>query len=131
MSIRKYLETSPLFEIIRYDDKKDLKKDCVTFSGAPRKHPYDNEKMLLILSPFSSDTVFYEFTIKDIVDYENLPNIITENGENLQMTKIWVKKGSFGLKFQPFEVDMPLKYFKDSELLHQTFSTDKTDEKQL
>ena len=122
MSIRKYLETLPLFEIERYNAYQDLSEECISFHGSPRKHPYDKEKMLLVLDPFSSNTVFYEFLIEDIKGVDAEPSIATENGDNLNMVRIWVKKGSLGLKYEPFEVSSPLKFMKDSEVLRQGFS---------
>ncbi|RKX77589.1 MAG: hypothetical protein DRP87_08715 [Spirochaetes bacterium] len=119
MKVNNYLDTLPLFEIELYDVHKGLKKDCVAFTGTPRKHPYDNEKMILILDPFSSDTIFFEFKIEDIADVEYMPSIATESGKSLKMVKIWVKKGSLGIKYEPFEVGQPLKFLKDSEILQQ------------
>ncbi|MEW5814537.1 MAG: hypothetical protein AB1798_03950 [Spirochaetota bacterium] len=120
MSMKKYLETLPFFEITKYDSHRKIPADCVSFQGSPRKHPYDNEKMVLILEPFSSNTIFFEFYIKDIVSIEETPSIATESGQSLKMFKIWVKKGSFGLKYEPFEVADTLQFLKDSEILRQT-----------
>lgn len=122
MSIRNFLDTAPLKPIIRYDGEGDYRELCVPFIGAPRKHPYDADKMLLVTSPFSSNTQILEFRLQDIHHAENLPGIGTDTGENLILTRIWVTRGSFGLKYEPFEVDQPLRYFKDSELLHQVLN---------
>ena len=122
MSIRDYLETPPLREIVKYDPHPDFKKDSVAFLGAPKKHPYDDEKLLLIQQPLSSDTVLYEFLIDDIVGVEEQPSLGTDTGTSVGMARIWVKKGSLGIQYQPFEVDRPLKYFTDSEVLSQALS---------
>jgi inorganic pyrophosphatase len=119
MSIRKYLDTAPLFEIAKYDKHPEYQQDCISFVGAPRKHPYDKQKMLLIHDPFSSKTVFYEFLIKDILAVDDLPSIATEDGESAKTVRIWVLKGSLGLKYEPFEVAEPLNFLSDSEVLKQ------------
>ncbi len=119
MSITKYIETQPLYNITKYKSKMDYANCAVSFTGSARKHPYDQEKLLLISDPFSSHTIFYEFRIQDIVHYEDLPGIATDTGENLLMVKLWINKGSLGLKYEPFEVDDPIRYMNDSELLHQ------------
>ena len=124
MSIQKYLETQPLYELVKYDKRPELKSEAISFTGAIRKHPYDESKLLLITEPFSSDTEFFEFRIEDIVHYEEKPNIATESGENLFIVQIWVKRGSFGVQYHPFEVSDELRYLKDSEILHQVM-TDK------
>lgn len=119
MSVTKYLDTQPLFTITKYKSKVDYTKSAVSFTGSARKHPYDNDKLLLISDPFSSHTIFYEFRIKDILHCDELPGIATDSGENLLMVKLWINKGSLGLKYEPFEVDNPVRLMNDSELLHQ------------
>ena len=122
MSIRNYLETAPLYDITRYDSHADIEKECVSFVGAPRKHPYDDEKLLLVQRPFSSDTILYEFLISDIMAVDDRPSLGTDSGQSVAMARIWVKKGSLGIQYQPFEVDQPLKFYKDSEILSQAFA---------
>ena len=122
MSIKKYLPAQPLFNITRYASDAGYDRDCISFEGAPKKHPYDAEKILLVIEPFSSRTLFYEFRIKDIRHAENLPSIVTDSGSNLFMARIWIEKGSLGVKYEPFEVGDTLTYYHDSELLHQVLS---------
>ena len=121
MSIRDYLTTLPMFDIVKYDNKDDFIQKAISFKGAPRKHPYDSEKLILIVNPFSSNTFFYEFLVKDIIRYDELPSMGTDNGETLSMVRIWVLKGTVGMKYIPFEVDDPIRYMQDSEVLHQVF----------
>lgn len=122
MSVQKYLESLPLHEISRYDRKKDYSDTCIAFTGTPRKHPYDHEKLLLINNPYTSETIFYEFQFSDIKGVDDLPSLLTETGESVKMVKVWVEKGSVGMRYEPFEVNKPLKFFKDSEILHQAYS---------
>jgi inorganic pyrophosphatase len=122
MSIRKYLDTQPLYEIIKYDKRPDLLKEAIPFTGVVRKHPYDEEKLLLITEPFSSETGFFEFMIEDVLSYEEMPSITTEDGESLFTMKLWVRKGSMGIQYHPFEVDDTLRFSKDSEVLHRVMS---------
>ncbi|ORC31842.1 hypothetical protein B4O97_16395 [Marispirochaeta aestuarii] len=122
MSIRKYLSTAPLFDITRYESEEDFTQDCIAFEGAPKKHPYDPDKLLLIIKPFSSNTTFYEFRVKDIRHAENMPSIVTDSGSNLFMARLWIRRGSMGVKYEPFEVGDTIKYYHDSELLHQVLT---------
>ena len=122
MSIRKYLETQPLYDVVKYDRRPELVSEAISFTGALRKHPYDDSKILLITDPFSSDTEFFEFQAADIVYYEERPNISTESGESLFIVQIWVRKGSLGIQYHPFEVSDELRFLKDSEILHQVMS---------
>ena len=119
MSAIKYIDTQPLYDITKYKSTIDYRNCAVSFTGSARKHPYDQEKLLLVTDPFTSHTIFYEFSIKDIVHYDDLPGIATDSGENLMMIRLWINKGSLGLRYEPFEVDEPLRFMNDSELLHQ------------
>jgi hypothetical protein len=120
MSIRNYLSTEPLNEIVKYSTFADYSKGHVAFSGAPKKHPYDNEKIILILDPFSSHTLFYEFRVVDIAHVDELPQIVAETGESLKMVRIWVKKGSFGVRYEPFLVEDTMTVLKDTGFLSRT-----------
>ena len=122
MSVKKYLEAKPLSTLAKYDSRADIEREAVPFSGTPRKHPYDDEKMLLVLDPFGSNTMFHEFQIDDILHVDDLARLVTESGKNIGMVKIWVKRGSIGMQYQPFEVAAPLKFFRDSEILRQAVS---------
>jgi hypothetical protein len=126
MSVIKYIDTQPLSDIAKYKSKIDYRNSAISFTGSARKHPYDQEKLLLVADPFSTHTVFYEFRMKDIVHYDDLPGIATDSGENLMMIRLWINKGSLGLKYEPFEVDDPIRYMNDSELLHQILKESET-----
>jgi len=117
MSIRKYLTSEPLNMLAKYAQVADYSHDNVAFSGAPRKHPYDSEKIILIADPFSTQAVFYEFRIEDIAYVEELPQLVSEEGEALKMVRIWVKKGSFGIRYEPFLVEDTLSLLKDTSFL--------------
>ena len=95
----------------------------MAFVGAPRKHPYDENKILLVREPFTADTLFYEFNTADILQVDKMPSVGTEGGKNIAMARVWIKKGSLGMRYEPFEVDKPLKFFKDSEVLQQAVSS--------
>ena len=99
MSFEKYLESKPFFEITKYSRHPDYSKDNVAFTGSPRKHPYDKKKLLLISDPFSTNT--------------------SEEGDIVKLVKIWVKKGSLGLKYEPFIVEDTVSYLKDSGTFHR------------
>ena len=125
MSIRKYLTAESLNEIVKYSTFADYSKGHVAFSGAPKKHPYDKEKIILILDPFSSHTMFYEFRIADIAHVDELPQMVTSSGESLTMVRIWVKKGSFGVRYEPFVVEDTVTILKDTAFFSKSQESDK------
>lgn len=116
MSIAIYLETAPLYEIDAY--RGGPPQDAVSFDGSPRKHPYEREKLLLV-RPFGSSPAILEFKLSDVVHAEDLPSPVTERGEGMRIVRIWVRRGSFGIMHEPFEVDDPVKLSSDSAKIHE------------
>lgn len=119
MSIRKFIEAQPILELTSYNEKGERTKDSVSFSGSPRKHPYDSEKILLIIDPSGESTYFVEFLISDIRYFERLPNIVTDNGNIIPMARIWLPKGCIGIEYRPFQVDDPPQHFSSFEGMHK------------
>jgi inorganic pyrophosphatase len=96
------------FEIQAYKrphNIRDLIKTHVPFSGAPQRHPYEAAKVILIADPFSTYTFYYEFEAEDISFIEELPSLVNIEGETISMARIWVEKGSIGLRCSPFVVE--------------------------
>ena len=96
------------FEIQAYKrarNIKDLIKTHVPFSGAPQRHPYEPDKVILIPDPFSTHTFYYEFQTEDISFIEELPSLVDIEGKTISMARIWVEKGSIGLRCSPFVVE--------------------------
>jgi inorganic pyrophosphatase len=95
------------FEIQAYRRPKNIKellKSHVAFTGSPRKHGFDRNKVILITDPYSRNTNYYEFHQADISYVEELPNLATADGETVVMARIWVKKNSVGIRSTPFIV---------------------------
>ncbi|MBN2736681.1 MAG: hypothetical protein JXR70_06840 [Spirochaetales bacterium] len=111
MNVHKLLDTSPFFDIVKYSEHSNYSKDNVAFSGAPQKHPYDKNKIILVADPFSTHTIFYEFKLNDIAHVDELSSLVSESGESLKMVKLWVKKGTIGLRYEPFLVADAMKGF--------------------
>jgi hypothetical protein len=120
MSVDSYLNSSsfpPLGkELEKY--RAPLSQDAVAFAGVPRKHPYDEEKILIFYDPLSRDSKILEFKVQDIVSAEDLPSPVTERGESLNLLRIWIRKGAFGMQYEPFEVADPPAFLRDSNALH-------------
>jgi inorganic pyrophosphatase len=96
------------FEIQAYrrpKDRKALRRTHVAFSGSPQRHPYDRNKIVLIADPYSSHNVFYEFYKDDITYVEELPSIVSLEGETITMVRAWIKKMSIGIRCSPFIIE--------------------------
>jgi inorganic pyrophosphatase len=105
MSIEAYLTTAPLFSLARGAGR--AAQNAVRFVGTPKKHPYDEGKCLLVSNPLEGETVITEFRIEDIARVEEAVASVNERGEGVELVAVWVRKGSIGIRYEPFEVDDP------------------------
>ena len=104
MAVRKYLEMQPVYELVRYRSHDNYAENSVPFSGTPRRHPYDSDKLVLVPHPFEQERVLYEFHLKDVLHVDELSSIVTERGENLPVMKLWVRLGSRAVQLFPIIV---------------------------
>ena len=108
MTVTNLLQKAQKFEIQVYKKPRDLKalrENNVPFSGSPLKHPDNPEKILIVGDPYSTSPFYYEFKIEDIAYMEELPNLVSLDGESITMARIWVKKRSMGVRCVPFLVE--------------------------
>ncbi len=114
MSVREYLG-EPFYELQAYHVEPP--QDAVSFVGSPRKHPYDDGKILLIAEAQAGESAIFEFRVADIVCAQDLPSPVTEAGESYPIVRLWMRRGSMGIRYEPFEVDTPLRFFNDERKL--------------
>ncbi|MDA8424636.1 MAG: hypothetical protein M0Z80_00735 [Treponema sp.] len=117
MSLTEYLESEPLSELVRY--KTEVPQDAVAFVGTLRKHPYDGEKCLLIGDAGDREPAILEFRVADVEGMEELPSPVDETGQSRSLAKLWVRRGSFGIRYEPFEVENPPRFHGDTGRLHE------------
>lgn len=105
MTIDKFLELKDSLELQKYVRNLDFdKKSCCSFYGTPKKHPYKENRVILVADPFSEHTFYYEFNMKDILSIEEQPSITNIEGDSVSMVRLWVKNKSIGLQCAPFIV---------------------------
>lgn len=108
MPITKILESSRAFAIQAYKKPADghqMNQTHVSFSGTPFHHPYDQEKLVLLVDPFSEHALYYEFLTKNIYFAEHLENLVDPEGKTMNIVRIWVRKKSVGIRCTPFIVE--------------------------
>ena len=67
MPISLLLDVQEKFEVQAYKKPKNRDQHThIPFSGSPRKHPFEDEKLILIADPFTANTFYYEFNARDI-----------------------------------------------------------------
>ena len=108
MNFESYPQEALKFQIQAYKKPKELhvlKKTHVSFSGSPRQHPYDPNKVILIVDPFSTNNLYFEFHKDDVSYVEELPNLVDLDGNAIAVVRIWVKKLSVAIRCTPFIVE--------------------------
>jgi hypothetical protein len=93
------------FQLQAFRKPKDihlLRLENVSFSGSPRKHPYDPGKIILVADPYSENTIYYEFTKTDVSFVEELPSVVDLEGNTFTMIRMWVKRHSLAVRSTPF-----------------------------
>ena len=123
MGFIEQLEEEPLSELIRY--RSGSPKDAVAFTGTVRKQPYDEDKCILFAEPQGDDKsspAILEFRKADIVAVEELPSLVDETGHSRQVMRLWIRRRSLGIRYEPFEVDDPPRFHGGSSLRERAMS---------
>ena len=101
--VQKLLEINEHFTI----DKKrniDLKEDFIPFVGSPKKHPSNDNILMLITNPFDENKQFFEFYMDSISAIEEIGTISSENCKSAYQIRIWVRKGTMAIRSETFIV---------------------------
>jgi hypothetical protein len=122
MSIGSYLQTRPLSEIIKY--RGGPTNNAIPFTGYPRQHPSEKNKLILIHNPLEPDPAILEFKLEDVLFVEEIHSAVTESGEGVPLVKLWVKKGAHGVVLEPFEVADPVRFINKSRDFQKRFRQD-------
>ncbi|MBU0937267.1 MAG: hypothetical protein KKI09_04135 [Spirochaetes bacterium] len=112
MSISRYID-SPFFEVQAY--RSDPPQDAVSFIGSPRKHPYDDSKIILIMEESTSDSAILEFRTADVLGAQEMPSPVNAEGESYSLVRLWVRRKAVGIRYEPFEVDEPLHFMHETD----------------
>ncbi|MDR2500873.1 MAG: hypothetical protein LBD37_07345 [Treponema sp.] len=113
MNIASYLESLPPNSIAKYTE--DYPKECVPFTGYPRQHPAEKNKIVLIYDPLGPCPQVMEFKLEDVLHVEEFPSAVTEAGEGVPLIKLWIRKGARGVLLEPFEVQDPIQFVKKTK----------------
>lgn len=91
-------------ELGKYSDPKKLSKEAIPFIGQPKQNKSTPHKVYIRLNPLTSNGALLEFKTDDVVYAENVKTVSQKDGTVFQIVKIWIRKGSIGIKLEPFSV---------------------------
>jgi hypothetical protein len=114
-----YLESLPINEIAKRGDAPP--KNAVPFSGYPRQHPLEKNKIILVYEPLGQNPAVLEFLLDDVLFVEDVPSAVTETGESLPLVKLWIRRGAHGVIMEPFEVDEPARFILKTKEFKERF----------
>lgn len=103
MAVINYLTTAPIHDITRIA-RGGAGIDARAYTGSIRKHPYDPKRFLLIEAASDESNHFYEFRLEDVVTAEDVRQIVSEDGEAVQVVRIGIRRGSRAIEMHPFTV---------------------------
>lgn len=115
-----YLETLPLYKIARYCE--GASKNGIAFTGYPRQHPSDKNKLILVYDPLGENPAVMEFKLEDVLGAEEVHSAVTETGDTAPLVKLWVRKGARGVILELFEVDDPIRFVNKTRNLAEQIS---------
>ncbi len=101
--IRRLLEISQQFNIDKLRHT-DLKEEYTSFEGSPKRHPSNENILLLVTNPFDANMQFYEFNLETVSAVEEIGTITSEDSKSSYQVRIWVKKGTLAVKSETFIV---------------------------
>ncbi|HOO70954.1 MAG TPA: hypothetical protein PK926_04255 [Spirochaetota bacterium] len=102
--IKKLLSSSEKYAIDIFRDA-NFSLRHKPFEGTPKKHPTDDNILVLISDPFSRRSKFYEFSVESIGTIEEIGTRTSDHGESAYFIRVWIKKGLTALKTEPFIVE--------------------------
>ena len=103
-----YLEMLPLSSIAKYAGGQ--RKDGLPFTGYPRQHRTDKNKLILVHDPLGPEPTVLEFKLEDVLFVEEVPSTVNEAGEGVPLVKLWIRRGARGVILEPFEVNDPVQF---------------------
>ena len=101
--VQKLLETSKHFNI----DKNrhiDLKDEYTPYEGTPKRHPSNENIIILVTNPFEQHKQFYEFYMDTIAAIEEIGTITSEEKKSAYTIRLWVKNGTMAVRSETFIV---------------------------
>lgn len=82
----------------------NFRDEFIPFEGSPKRHPTNENILILISNPFEEDKKFYEFHLDTISAVEEIGTVTSGDNKSAYRIRIWVKKGTMAVKSETFLV---------------------------
>lgn len=74
------------------------------FEGSPKRHPTNENILILIANPFEVNKKFFEFHLDTISAVEEIGTLTSDDNKSVYQIRVWVKKGTMAVKSETFIV---------------------------
>ena len=101
--VQKLLEVSTNYNIDRIRNI-NYNQDFLPFEGSPKRHPSNENILILIANPFEENKHFFEFHMDSISAIEEIGTLTSENSQSAYQIRVWVKKGTMAVRSETFRV---------------------------
>ena len=111
LDIIQYIDNRTALE--PYKDVERLQKEAIPYYGQLKRNKVDPDKVFLRIDPTGGQNVLLEFKTSDVIFVEDVKTVTGTDGGAAQISKLWIKKGSIGIKLEPFSVSDLSNAFSD------------------
>jgi len=101
--VQKLLEISKNYNI---DKLRNINhsEEYHPYEGSPKRHPTNENILILIVNPFDENKKFYEFHLDTILAVEEIGTLTSNDNTSVYQIRVWVKRGTLAVKSETFIV---------------------------
>ena len=101
--VQKLLSVSTNYHIDRIRNI-NYSEEYLSFEGSPKRHPSNENILILIANPFEENKHFFEFHMDSISAIEEIGTLTSDNRQSAYQIRVWVKKGTLAVRSETFRV---------------------------
>lgn len=101
--VQKLLAISKNFNVDKIRNV-NYNEESYPFEGSPKRHPTNENILILIANPFEESKHFYEFHLDTINAVEEIGTLTSNENDSVYQIRVWVKKGTMAVKSETFIV---------------------------
>lgn len=101
--VQKLLEISKNYNIDKIRNV-NYNEEYQPYEGSPKRHPTNENILILIVNPFDENKRFYEFHLDTIIAVEEIGTLTSNDNTSVYQIRVWVKRGTLAVKSETFIV---------------------------
>lgn len=101
--VQKLLDTTKKYSIDKLRNV-NYSKEYQPFEGSPKRHPTNENILILISNPFEEYKKYFEFHLDTVSAMEEIGTVTSNDNTSVYQIRVWVKKGTMAVKSETFIV---------------------------